>query len=198
MPGTSDNFSTSKLTIGPCKFYTNVAVPGAGARLTLHTDDTPESVANPNAKHIGFTDQGMKFSYTTEIQTFEADEQTAPIFSRLLTEKAMLEGTILQNADFTVMDELLMAGTKATGSGYEEITLGGNTTVTGVSIAVIWPTVAAAANALVINIYNAYNAIGIELNITRRELGKTPFRFEGQAVATRAVGDRLCNLWQQA
>jgi hypothetical protein len=198
MPGTANNFLTTLLTIGPCKFYTGLAVPAAASRLTLHTDDTPESVANPNAVHVGFTDQGMKFTYSTEIQKFEADEQTAPIFSRVLTEAAMLEGVMLQNADFNVLDELLMAGTQATGSGYEEITLGGNTTVTGISIAVIWATVAAAANAMVVNIYNAYNAIGMELNITRRELGKTPFRFEGQSVATRAVGDQLCNLWKQA
>lgn len=197
MAGTADNFSTSLLTIGPCKFYTGLAVPGAGARLTLHTDDTPDSTANANAVHVGFTDQGLKFTYTTEIQTFEADEQTAPIFSRLLTEKAMLEGTILQNADLNVLDELLMAGTMGSASGYEEITLGGNTTVTGMSVAVIWPSVASASNAMIINIYNAYNEVGLELNITRRELGKTPFRFAGQAVATRAVGDRLCNIWKQ-
>lgn len=197
MAGTANNFSTSLLTIGPCKFYTGLAVPGAGARITLHTDDTPDSTANPDAVHVGFTDQGVKFSYTTEIQKFEADEQTAPIFTRLLTEAAMLEGTILQNADFNVLDELLMAGTQAAGSGYEEITLGGNTTVTGMSVAVIWPTVAASSNVMVINLYNAYNEVGLELNITRRELGKTPFRFAGQSIATRAVGDQVCSLWKQ-
>lgn len=198
MAGTSDGFSTSTLTIGPCKFYTSLAVPASGSRLTLHTDDTPESVANPNAVHAGFTDQGMQFAYTTEIQKFEADEQTAPIFTRLLTESAMLEGVLLQNADFNILDELLMAGVQATGSGYEEITLGGNTTVTGMSVAVIWPSVGTSTNVIVINIYSAYNEQGLLLNVTRRELGKTPFRFAGQSIATRTAGDRLCNLWKQA
>lgn len=197
MPGTSDNFLTTKLTIGPGKFYTSVAVPAASARLTLHTDLTPESVANPSAVHVGFTDQGNKFTYTTEVELFEADEQTAPIFSRILTENAMIEGAMLQGADLTVLDQLLMAGTKASASGYEQITLGGNVAVTGVSVALIAPTVLDATKAQVINIYNAYNQNGLEVEITRRTLAKIPYSFKGLQVSSRAQGDRLCNYWLQ-
>ena len=198
MPGTADNFSSTLLTIGPGKFYTSCAVPAGGARLTLHTDLTPESVANPSAKHVGFTDAGNKFIYTPEVEVFEADEQTAPIFSRILTENAMIEGQMLQGADLTTLDELLFAGAKASGSGYEQITLGGNTSITGVSVALIAPTVASSTYAQVVNIYNAYNERGLEVEITRRTLAKIPYSFKGLQISTRTQGDRLCNFWKSA
>ncbi|MGE0131876.1 MAG: hypothetical protein AB7U82_27650 [Blastocatellales bacterium] len=79
MPASTTNFDSTRIMTGPSKVWIDVAVPAGGARMTLdNTTGTPESVANPNAKHIGLTEAGVTMSVKTEIQSFEADELTAP------------------------------------------------------------------------------------------------------------------------
>lgn len=197
MAGTAKGYSSTKLMIGPGDAWGNLALPADGSRLTLHTDLTPDSTANPSAKHVGFTDQGTKVMYRAEIQTFEADEQTAPILSRILTESLKIEGAFLQGADFDIMDMFLMGATKTSAAGYEQITLGGNTAVTGISFAVIVPTVADATKAHVFNIYSAYNEAGLDLAITRRDISKIPFTMTGLQLSSRTAGNRLGNIWSQ-
>lgn len=196
MAGTAKAYSSNNLIIGPGDSWGSLAVPGAGARITLHTDGTPDSTANASAKHVGFTDKGAKVTYTNEIETFEADEQTAPILSRILTESLTIDGAFLQGADLDIMDMFIMGADKTTGSGYEAITLGGNTAVTGMSFALIVPTVADATKFHVYNIYNAYNKKGVEVDVTRRDIAKIPFEMTGLQVSSRAVGDRLGCIWK--
>lgn len=196
MPGTAKTYSSTNLIIGPGDAWGSLAVPAGGGRITIHTDGTPESVANPTAKHVGLTDQGCKVMYNAEVQTFEADEQTAPILSRILTESMKIEGAFLQGADLDIVDMFVMGSTKTSGSGYEQIALGGNTAITGMSFALIAPTVADPTKFHVYNIYNAYNETGIEINITRRDITKIPFSMTGLQVSSRAAGDRLGSIWK--
>lgn len=196
MAGTAKAYSSTNLIIGPGDSWGSLAVPGSGARITIHTDGTPESVANPSAKHVGFTDQGCKAMYTNEIERFEADEQTAPILSRILTESLSIEGSFLQGADLDIVDMFIMGASKTSGTGYEMIALGGNTAVTGQSFALIVPTVASASYFHVFSIYNAYNEVGVEINVTRRDLARIPFKMSGLQVSSRTVGDRLGSIWK--
>ena len=117
MAGTAKAYSSTNLMIGPADGWGNLALPTSGNRLTLHTDGTPDSSANVSAKHVGFTDRGVKIMYRAEIRTFEADEQTAPILARIETESLKIEGAFLQGADLDLLDMFLMGATKSSGTG---------------------------------------------------------------------------------
>lgn len=196
MAGTAKNYSSTNLMIGPGDSWGNLAIPGSGARITIHTDGTPESVANPSAKHVGHTDQGAKAMYTNEIERFEVDEQTAPVLSRILSESLSIEGAFMQGADYDIMDMFIMGAAKTSASGYEQIALGGNTSITAMSFALIAPTVASASYFHIINIYSAYNELGVEINITRRDLARIPFKMSGLQISSRTQGDRLGSIWK--
>ena len=76
MPTTAStlNFDKTKVARGPGKLWLNVALPAAGAVLTLHSDGTPDATTNPNAKHVGMTKAGAKCNYSVESDKREADD----------------------------------------------------------------------------------------------------------------------------
>ena len=60
MSGTAANWRIAAMSDLPGQLWVNLAIPGAGAFLSLHTDGTPDATANPNAQHLGGTKAGAK------------------------------------------------------------------------------------------------------------------------------------------
>lgn len=197
MPGTATNFNANQIAIGPGKAWLNVAVPGTGARLTLHTDGTPESVANPNAKHLGLTEAGTTMKIGNNIESFEADELTAPYRQQLTGDEATISGNMLQTENTELVEKMLPGGTRTTGAGYEQVTFGGKITITGFSVAVIAPTAADATKYAVFQLYNCINFGGLEYTLSRKTPSSSPFEFQGQSVSTRVEGDQVGSYWKQ-
>src|SRR6478735_7818568 len=109
MAGTPDNFLPGKIALGPGKAYGNLGgtanAPwdlGAGIRLLLHTDGSPNATQNPNAINLGMTEGGENFSVKPTKTDFFADEFTDPIASRVTAEEVLLAGSLLQIADMAV------------------------------------------------------------------------------------------------
>ncbi|TXH18429.1 MAG: hypothetical protein E6R03_02205 [Hyphomicrobiaceae bacterium] len=198
MGATADNFDGTKIILGPGKLYADVAVPSAGARMTLDSGGTPDSTANPLAKHLGLTAAGAVVELGLNVQDFESDELTSPHLSRIITSPVSIKAELLQIADFTdVMKYVTPQATYATASGYKQLSLGGQSAITTYSFALIAPTVADPTKMLVVHLYKAYNKAPFSFNVTRKEQAKAQIELVGLAIATRAVNDQVGNLWQQ-
>lgn len=199
MAGTATRYNVANIPMGViAQLWSGLAVPAAGARLTLDTDGTPDATANPSAKHLGHTDAGMTISAKESVQEFFADESFGPIGSALDTLEFMIEGSALQVADEELMKVMAAAfGTYSTAAGYKQLQLGVKPTITYSSIAVIWPSPMDPTKYQVFNLYNARNTNGFSLQIGRKQRAATPFAIKGYGLTARALADQYGNYWWQ-
>ncbi len=198
MAGTAKNYDAQKIIIGPADVWLNVAIPGAGGRITLHTDGTPDATANPNAVHLGLTKSGSVVTIASTYQPSEADELLSAYRVTRAAEQMMIEGEFLQVMDFDLL-ELMSCGafTGASGSGYEQLRVGGKVAPTYISLAVIFALEADPTKFGVAHIYKALNTAEMKAAINRKEPGAVPFKFEAYSVGTRTAGDQLGSIWKQ-
>jgi hypothetical protein len=201
MAGTAKNYNANQIVLGPSDLWLNVAVPAASSRLTLDADGTPDATANPNAIHLGMTAGGVTFEYVPEVQDFTSDELTAPHLSRIISERATLKGEFLQVFNWSLLEKMSVGGTKNvntnTSTGYEELTMGGLSTITTFSIALIGSDISGTNQYWVVQLYKTFNRAGFNFTVTLRDQSRTPFEFNGQAVTSRATGDQIGNFWHQ-
>ena len=180
------------------QLWANLAVPAASARLTLDTDGTPDSTANPNAKHLGHTDAGLTVTARDTIQDWFADEVPYPIGSSLQSSEVMIEGAALQIADEEAMKIFGSGiGTYSTAAGYKQFQLGWKPTITYNSMAVIYPSPLDPTKFAVFNLYNARNTNGFQFQIGRKNRASTGFQIKGYGLTARAAADQLGNYWWQ-
>ena len=201
MAGTAKNYNGNQIVLGPSDLWLNVAIPQGGARLTLDADGTPDNTANPDAIHLGMTAAGVTFEYMPEIQDFTSDELTAPHMSRIISEKASLKGEFLQVFNWNLLAKMTVGGTRNvntnTSTGYEELTMGGVSTVSTFSVALIGPDIQGTGQYWVVQLYKTFNKSGFTFAVTRKDQSRAPFEFSGLAVTTRAIGDQIANFWHQ-
>lgn len=195
MAGTNKNYNTAKTEIGPWDIWLNVAVPGAGGRITLAADGTPDATANPSCVHLGMTTEGGKISYVPSLTEFEADELTAAIIVQNVKEALGIAGNALQVLDTALLNYLIAGGTRASGVGYEEISIGGKQTVATFTVAGIAPIYADVTKFLVCNLYKAYNKAALNMDIARKKMSSIPFEFAAMAISSRAAGDQNGKIW---
>lgn len=199
MAGTATNFSTTTIKAGtPGQLWANVAVPGSGARLTLHTDGTPDSTANPNAVHLGMTKAGATFTVKPAFTAYNADEFRSPIKSSLDAVEAVIEAEILQVEDFDILEQLTQGfATLSSGSGYEQLTFGVKS-ITYVPVALIWPTEADPTKFAVMQLYKTINEAGLEaIQIARQSQGACKVMFRGHDITSRVAADVVGSYWKQ-
>lgn len=144
---------------------------------------------------------GVTFEYMPEIQDFTSDELTAPHMSRIISEKASLKGEFLQVFNWALLAKMTVGGTRNvntnTSTGYEELTMGGVSTVSTFSVALIGPDISGSGQYWVVQLYKTFNKSGFTFAVTRKDQSRAPFEFSGLAVTTRAVGDQIANFWHQ-
>jgi|SRR5204862_5722184 hypothetical protein len=199
MAGTATRFNPLTIPMGVvAQLWANLAVPAASARLTLDTDGTPDSTANPNAKHLGHTDAGLTVTARDTIQDWFADEVPYPIGSSLQSSEVMIEGAALQIADEEAMKIFGSGiGTYSTAAGYKQFQLGWKPTITYNSMAVIYPSPLDPTKFAVFNLYNARNTNGFQFQIGRKNRASTGFQIKGYGLTARAAADQLGNYWWQ-
>lgn len=197
MPGTAVNWDVAAIANSRGQLWANVAIPGAAGRITLHTDGTPESVANPDAVHLGMTREGAKYLVKPTSEDFFADEFRAPIKSSLTGMEGSISAELLQVTDMEIL-ELLSAGfgDRVTAAGYDQVTFGALTLVY-TSIALIFPLEADATKYGVFQLYKARNDSGIEGGVSGKSLSGIPVLFKGYEVTSRAAADTFGTIWKQ-
>jgi len=201
MAASTKNYNANQIVLGPSDLWINVGLPATGSRLTL-TDGTPDNASgqSPNAIHLGMTAAGVTFEYMPEIQDFTSDELTAPHMSRIISEKASLKGEFLQVFNWSLLEKMTVGGTLATATGtaaYEELKMGGISTIATYPVALIGPDIQGTGEYWCVQLYKTYNKSGFTFAVTRKDQSRAPFEFSGLAVTTRAVGDQIANFWHQ-
>lgn len=181
------------------QIWAGLAVPGAGARLALHSDGTPDSSvgANPNAIHLGHTKEGVKLTISTGLTKHYVDELAEPIKATVDANEMMFEGEFLQVLDEDVLKKLTAPfGTYSSGSGYKEFSIGRKTLAYD-SIALIFPTPNDVTKFAVAHIYNGINEAGLSYQVSRKGMPSTPFKFVAYGLSSRASTDSVGKYWWQ-
>lgn len=196
---TADNYSSTTTAIGPGKMYAGLAIPGAGGRLILSSDGTPDATQNPTAIHIGYTDGGVEFKMSHTLTGFTPDETNFPIISRVTGEEASLSGALWQVLDFDIFTILAPTSTRSNLAGTQGATFGGLTTISYNSVAVIFPIEGSSAPVIygVFHLYKAVNDQGITSKVTKTAPGSTAFGFKGHTIPTRTAGDQVGRAFRQ-
>lgn len=198
MPTTasSTNYDPTVIVVDTvAQIWAGLAIPGAGARLTLHTDGTPDATTNSSAIHLGHTKEGSKITIVSSMSKHFADEEAAPIKSTIDVTDMSIEGEFLQVLDDDVLKKLTAPfGTYGTSTGYKEWTIG-RKALTYDSVAMIWPTPADPTKFAVAHIYSAINEAGLAFQISRKGMSSTPFKFVAHAITSRAKADSVGNYW---
>lgn len=197
MAGTADNFVPEAVLIGPCKIYADLGTGSgawdgaAGVRLILHTDGSPDSTQNPNAKHIGYTQDGAEWLVKPSVLNFTPDESLDPVISRVQTEEAVISGQAWQLGDIDLAEIFMPTATRSDVMGTEGVTFGGTGILTYTSVAVIAPLESDSTRFGVFHLYKAFNDQGLAAQLTSKKPTASPFAFRGLGIGTRAAGDRV-------
>lgn len=197
MAGTATSWKTTAIAQNAGQLWRGLAIPGAGARLTLDADGTPDATANPNAKHMGATKAGAKLMIKSSMTNFNVDEFRAPIVTNIDTIQMGISAELVGITDTELMAYLLPGvGTRGTGSGYEQIQVGIKALAYD-SVALIFPLIEDTSKYGVFHLYKALNDAGVEWAQARTELGGVPVNMVGYEITTRAATDTLGSYWKQ-
>lgn len=202
MAGTANNFRVTGRVLGPGILWAGLAIPSAGARLTLATVDsdgfiTPDATANPSAYALGATKDGVECKVTAERTDYYADEIMGAIDSRIQQISMSISAAL-----YGIMDDKISAlalsgfGTYSTSSGYKQNTIG-SATDSFTSLALIAPQREDPTKVFIFHMYKAICTSGITINSNKKDIGATPTEFRGYAITTRATADQMGNYWWQ-
>lgn len=198
MPGTATNYRKTTVARGIGQLWIGLAIPAANARLVLHTDGTPESVANPNAMHLGMTKAGAKCSYSVVSEKREADEYKTPYYTQVFLGEAMIEAELLQVFEPDALVKLTPSAKKITGvSGVEGVTFGGSSVAPSTCAALIFPSAADPTKFCVWMLYDCQNEGEMNLTVNSKEDAAIPLKLVASAVPSRTEGDQVGALWRQ-
>lgn len=173
------------------QLWADLAIPGAGAGLVLHTDGTPESVANPSAKHLGHTAEGASVLIKPSYNEFKVDESPAAFKRTVNDANLAIAANLVQVEDMDIATLLLPGiGTKSTPASHIRITFGLIAVVYS-CVALIWPRETAPTTKWgYVMIYRAANDEGLAIDAGRTKLAGSPVSFKGHAITSRAANDQ--------
>lgn len=197
MAGTATTWNTTNVAQNAGQLWYDLAIPGAGARITLDADGTPDATANPNAKHAGATTEGSRVMAKPAFTNYNVDEFPDPIITNLDTTETAISCALVGVTKSELAGFLLPGmGTYATAAGYKQVTFG-RIAIVYSSVAVIFPLIEDTTKYGIFNLYKAINDAGLEFDISRVKLGSTPVNLRGYAITTRAATDTTGNFWKQ-
>ncbi|HEX7313300.1 MAG TPA: hypothetical protein VF297_05240 [Pyrinomonadaceae bacterium] len=197
MAGTATGWDTLEVIQTQAQIWASLAIPGAGAELTLYTDGTPDATANPSAKHLGHTAEGASLLVKPSYNEFSVDESPAPFKRNVGGMEIAIAANLVQIEDFDLA-ELLLPGvaTQSAPSGKKKLTFGLKA-VTYTSIAIIWPRETDSTKFGAFHIYRAANDEGLAAEFGRTKMAGAPVSFKGHAITSRATADQYGAYWIQ-
>ncbi len=189
---------------GPGFLWYNVVEPAAGARLLVDANGNP-TAGSPVA--MGASEGPAKIQFKAKLEAVMADQETAPVDVLMTAEEAFIE-MALKESSLVKISKLLAHGTFTSGTdtglpagaqSYEQITVGGLVAPPAAPITLISPRRgnASPGKYLVVCLYKAFGFAELDLNLTRTKESVYKVRFEGLADTTRALGDRVAQIYRQ-
>lgn len=197
MAASSLDWKVAKVAQNAGQLWRGLAIPGAGARLTLDAGGTPDSTANPSALHMGATKSGAKLMVKSSNTKFTVDEFQGAIITNIDSVEMGISAELVGVTDMQLLAYLMPGvGTRATGAAYDEVSIG-RTAIAYDSIALIFPLIEDKTKFGVFHIYSGNNDTGVEWAQSRKELGFTPVSLIAYEVTTRAATDTMGKVWKQ-
>lgn len=193
---TADNFVAAAVLQGKSKLYVDLGGGtgewdgASGVRLLLSTDGSPDATQNPNARHLGYTQEGLEWLVRPEFLGFTPDEELDPIIFRPQSEEKVISGGMWQLADLDLAEALMPTSTRSDLGGSKGLTFGGKQTITYTSVAAIAPLALDPTRYAVFHLYKAFNDQGLAAQLGKTKVSNSPFAFRGLAISTRTEGDR--------
>jgi hypothetical protein len=192
----ADNFVAAAVLQGKSKLYIDLGGGSgewdgaAGARLLLDASGAPLDSQNPNALHLGYTQEGLEWLVRPEFLGFTPDEELDPIIFRPQSEEKVISGGMWQAADLDLAEALVPTSTRSDIFASKGLTFGGKQTITYTSVAAIAPLALDPTRFAVFHLYKAFNDQGLAAQLGKTKVSNSPFAFRGLAISTRAEGDR--------
>lgn len=156
---------------------------------------------------MGASEGVSTFRMEAKVEEISVDQEAAPVDSVMTAEGASIEATLKESSLLKISKGLAHATyTSGTDSGlpagaqsYEQLTVGGLTTVLQASVALISPRrgFSSPGKYMVACLYNAYAKEPLQIGFTRTKEAIYKVRFQGLAVLSRPQGDRVAQFYRQ-
>jgi hypothetical protein len=200
--GTANNLRVSSRVLGPGIIWAGLAIPSAGARLSLATVDsdglyTPLASENASAYALGATKDGAVATVKSTSNDYFVDEILAPVDRKLQMVEMSIKCSLIGIADDKVATFLTMGfGTYSTSSGYKQTTIG-YTSDSFTSLALVAPLREDPTKCYIFHMYKAIAEGGLEIQFNHKDMAAAPTTIKGYAITTRALTDQIGNAWFQ-
>lgn len=196
---TARTYTVGDITHGPVDIWFDVAAPGAAAELTIDVTGgvaTPETVANPNAYHMGLSEGGASLLYKPTLQHVMADELTSPYRSILESEEIVIspKGALQLGQNLTMLSKVAVGATLSAPSGKSKVTFGGNTVITFRTVLAIWMQADSTTKYMYWLLYRAFNDQGVAMDLSRKKDASSDYAFRGFADPARAALDQTLQI----
>lgn len=191
---TARPFTGADVPQGPADVWIKAAVPGAGAAVVLHSDNSLDALTNTLAVFMGKLKAGAKWSYKPSFFERTSDE-SATSFRRIIdSEELTITGEWEETQSAVKLAAMMAGATSVPVTGPPATTLiqlGGLTIPPTFSAVLVWPQFEAPTKPVSVQLYKVNNMVGVEQDISKRSDSGSPFEFRALSVDSRAVGDRL-------
>jgi hypothetical protein len=191
MAGTAKNINSARTIWNPCDIWVGCSIPAAGAKPTLHTDGTPDSTANPSAKHLGILKGNVKWSFKSTLMEARSHQLTAPHRRRRGAEELKVEARWAQVLDTDLVDAVVDGVTVSTVTGGKIVEGGGKREITTTCVYIIAERVDSPGDYICLVVLDAAFTEGLEITFDQENESDSPLGISGNAIPSRADGKQL-------
>lgn len=185
----------TKTQKGPSRIYTGLAIPAAGAELTITEDGEPDATESPNVKQIGLTENGAVCTITKTEQEEFFDEFKQSLARTIEQTGMMIKCKATQILDIDVFTVISSGvGTPQTVTGKKKLKIG-EAVINNTGIAAIAATRNDPTKFIVFHIYSGHNVANIDFPLSRQTRAGIDVEFHGVAVTSRSTDDILGAVW---
>jgi hypothetical protein len=185
----------TKTQKGPSRIYTGIAIPAAGAEVTIGEDGVPDPTESPNCKQIGLTENGATCTITKTEQEEFFDEFKQSLARTVEQTGMMIKCKATQILDIDVLTVISSGvGTPQTITGKKKLKIG-EAVITNTGIAVVAATRNDPTKFIVFHIYSGHNVANIDFPLSRQTRAGIDVEFHGVAVTSRSTDDILGAVW---
>jgi hypothetical protein len=191
MAGTTKDITPAEVHQGPGELWVIGTPPvDATPRLTLASDGTPDSATHGTCVHLGAIKSAITTAVKPKIGLIGLDQYEAEFDGYVTDLEATIEAEMAQT-ESAKLQRALGVGTYSTGSGYKQVTFGGNLAVPTACIAAISKKRVSGTKYIVATLFQAAAIGGFQVVFGRAKESSYKAKFQGLADLTRTAGKQL-------
>lgn len=196
MAGVAVGWDINELHRGFARLVVKLAVPAVDAVMAIDfATGMPLLSANPDAFHVGYTEDGWEFDTNSTTDARKVDEEETAVSDFITETTATITGQMAQVRNLQKLSVMLPGSvyTAPTGSPtqIEKVTGGGLSTLSYFCAALIFPDDDDPAVIWWIMLYRVLNSGGLKIALGRTKNSLAAVTLSGRAVSGRTAGDRV-------